>query len=117
MILVDSSVWIDHFRRSDPRLVALLEAELVAIHPFIIGEIACGNLRNRIEILKLLQELPSLPKAEDEEVLFLIDQHHIHGRELGYIDVHLLAACLLHSFPLWTHDKRLHTQAKKLKLS
>lgn len=108
MILVDTSVWIDHLHRSIPPLVQALEREDVLTHPFVIGEIACGELKNRQEVLTLLSALPSAVVATDEEVLRLIQRHRMMGKGLGYIDVHLIASAMLtESAQLWTHDKRL----------
>ena len=117
MILVDSSVWIDHFRRSSSRLVALLEAEEVCTHPFVIGELACGNLKNRKEIIALLHSLPGVQKADDDEILFFIERHCLNGRGVGLIDLHLLASCLIERCFLWTADKRLRTIAEEMKIA
>jgi len=108
MILVDTSVWIEHFRSGSPELETLLNEGAVACHPFIIGELACGNLKNRGEILSLLKELPLAFCAEDDEVLQFIYDHGQMGKGLGYIDIHLLMSALLTRVPLWTFDKRLH---------
>ena len=108
MILVDTSVWIDHLRRSIPPLVQALEREEVLTHPFVIGEIACGELKARQEVLTLLSALPAAVVATDEEVLRLIERHRMMGKGLGYIDVHLIASVMLtESGQLWTRDKRL----------
>jgi len=114
VIFVDTSVWIDHFRKPSSRLAALLRDEEVLIHPLVIGEIACGNLKNRTEIIGLLHALPQTRKADDEEILFFIEQHGLNGRGIGLIDVHLLASCLLSSCLLWTSDKRLKAVAQHL---
>jgi predicted nucleic acid-binding protein len=111
MVLVDTSVWIDHFRNNNSRLTELLISEEASCHPFIIGELACGNIKNRQEILFLLKELPSLTKAEDEEIIFFIEANNISGKGLGLIDVHLLASCLFRSASLWTLDKKLKETA------
>jgi predicted nucleic acid-binding protein len=108
MILVDTSVWIEHFRSGSIELGTLLNEGAVACHPFIIGELACGNLKNRVEILSLLKELPMASCAEDDEVLQFINDHKLMGKGLGYIDIHLLMSALLTRVPLWTLDKRLH---------
>ncbi len=113
MVLVDTSVWIDHFRRSSRQLVGLLEAEEVALHSFVLGELACGNLRNRKEIIALLHSLPCCTKADDDEVLFFIERHGLMGRGVGLIDMHLLASCQLDSCWLWTRDKRLKALAEE----
>lgn len=117
MILVDTSIWIDHLRFGDDELVKLLNSTQVFTHPFVIGELACGNLHNRAEILTLLANLPRVKVANDAEVLFFIEQHKLMGRGIGYIDAHLLAAVSL-SRPtqLWTRDERLNALATKLEL-
>jgi predicted nucleic acid-binding protein len=108
MILVDTSVWVEHFRSGTIGLEMLLIDEQVFCHPFIIGELACGNLKNRTEILSLLQDLPMASRADDDEVIQFIEDHNLMGKGLGYIDIHLLMAALLTRIPLWTIDKRLH---------
>lgn len=108
MILVDTSVWIDFLRDGNDQLAALLNEAAVWTHPFVIGELACGNLRNRSELLMLLHNLPRLAAATDAEVLFYIDQHQLMGRGIGYIDAHLLASTALAGpIKLWTLDRRL----------
>ena len=107
MILVDSSVWIDHIRSSNSHLVSLLKSNSVAMHPWVTGELACGNLARRATVLGHLQGLPQILPAGDDEALFFIDRHRLGGRGIGYIDVHLLAAAAMASAPLWTNDKRL----------
>jgi hypothetical protein len=114
MVLVDTSVWIDHLRRTSPRLVGLLDNGEVVIHPFVIGELACGNLANRKEIFSLLHSLPEVVRVEDDEILFFIEQHSLAGNGLGLIDVHLLASSTVSDHPLWTKDKRLAAAAEKL---
>jgi predicted nucleic acid-binding protein len=94
--------------------MALLEREEGCIHPFVIGEVACGNLKNRKEIIALLHALPGVQKADDDEILFFIERHHLNGRGVGLIDIHLLAACLMSGCSLWTADKRLQTVAREL---
>ena len=117
MILVDTSVWIDHLRKGDAHLIRALGANQVMMHPFIEGELACGNLRNRGEILALLSDLPRAIIASEEEVLFFIERHGLMGRGIGYIDAHLLAATSLEdSARLWTRDKRLLGIAQDLGL-
>ncbi len=118
MILVDTSIWIDHLRSGDDGLVASLEANQVLVHPFVLGELACGNLRRRTEVLELLKNLPQADTARNEEVLFFIDRHKMMGRGVGYVDVHLLASAALEgSTRLWTRDKRLRVVAERLKLA
>lgn len=115
MILVDTSVWIDHLRQSDPILVKHLDSVAVATHPLVIGELAVGSLRNRGEILGLLGDLPSMPVAHDDEVLAFINAHQLHGHGLGIVDVHLLASALLApGTSLWTRDARLRAAASSL---
>lgn len=118
MILADTSVWIDHMRGRRSRFSAALENDLVLVHPFVIGELACGNLRDRNEVLALLQDLPLALTATDAEVLAFIERRKLMGRGLGYIDVHLLAsAALSGTARLWTHDRRLATVAVQLGLA
>lgn len=115
MILVDTSVWVDHLRRGDARLRNLLEHARVLAHPFVLGEIACGSLSDRALVLELLHDLPMTSVAEPDEVLGFIDRHRIYGKGLGYVDVHLLAAvALTPGATLWTRDKRLHVIATNL---
>lgn len=117
MILIDTSVWVDHFRQRNVALAALLRDTQAACHPFVIGELACGNLANRPEIISLLSALPSLTKASDEEVLEFIGRHRLSGRGLGLVDIHLLASCMLDGVPLWSSDKRLVEAAAELGLA
>jgi predicted nucleic acid-binding protein len=108
MILVDTSVWVDHLRKGEPQLVAALEAQRVWMHPFVLGELACGDLQNRGEVLGLLRELPAAPVATDSEVLAFIGLRGLMGKGIGYIAAHLLASVALgESARLWTRDKRL----------
>ena len=107
MILVVTSVWTDHLRQGEPALVQALMQTQVAIHPFVVGELACGNLRNRQNLLELLQALPTVKTAMDHEVLQFIESHKLMGRGIGYIDAHLCASARLAGFKLWTRDKRL----------
>ncbi|MCX6349205.1 MAG: type II toxin-antitoxin system VapC family toxin [Candidatus Aureabacteria bacterium] len=116
MILVDTSVWVDHFRHDEPLLRDLLIAAQVLTHPFIIGELACGNLRRRQEILQLLAALPKVEGASHEEVLHLVHTKALYGKGLGWIDAHLLASALLNHIPLWTKDKRLAGIAQDLSI-
>lgn len=115
MILVDTSVWVDHLRRGDAHLVELLEGANVATHPFVIGEIGCGSLANRPIVLDLLRDLPMVTVADNDEVLAYIGRHRLFGKGIGYVDVHLLAAvALTESAALWTRDKRLRAAAESL---
>jgi len=111
MILVDTSVWIDHLRHGDAELVDALNQSQVLIHPFVLGEIACGNLQARSTVLTLLGSLPAATVATDEETLAFIEQHALMGRGIGYIDAHLCASARLSGAQLWTRDKRLRTIA------
>lgn len=118
MILVDTSVWIDHLRSGEPRLAALLQEFRVLAHPMVISELACGNLPNRREVLSSLDRLPAAPVAHYEEARFFIELHRLDGRGIGFIDVHLLAsASLAEPCQLWTHDRRLHRTAAGLGLA
>lgn len=118
MILADTSVWVDHFRRGAPHLAELLERQMVLTHPFVIGELACGNLRNRREILDLLAALPRATAATDEEALLFLDERSLMGRGIGWIDTHLLAASTLTpDARLWTRDRRLREVTRELALA
>lgn len=118
MVLVDTSVWIEHLRRGDDILARLLDGNQVLTHPFVIGEIACGNLAGRGEILSSLMDLPVLSPATESEALYFLERKRLMGRGIGFIDVHLLAAAAL-SPParLWTRDQRLEALARGLDLS
>lgn len=117
LTLVDTSVWIHHFRTDCPQLHQLLEADSVLCHPLIIGELACGHLRHRLQILESLSALPSTPVIEYEEILGFIDTHRLFGQGLGWVDVHLLVATLVHQTTIWTHDQPLQRAARKLRCS
>ena len=118
MILVDTSVWIDHLRKGNTRLNSLLLNATVLTHPFVIGELACGNLHNRNRILNLLGDLPASRVADDREVLFFIECNDLMGRGIGYIDAHLLASVSLSGAAgLWTVDRKLNDVAVQLGLS
>ena len=114
MILLDTSVWVDHLRRSGPLVVRVLEAGQAAVHAFVIGELACGNLKSRARVIDLLQALPRLAMATDDEVLYFIERHKLMGRGIGYVDTHLLAAAAIGGSLLWTADKRLREIATEL---
>jgi len=107
VILVDTSVWVEHLRHGVPRLATLLQEGKVMIHPWVIGELACGNLRNRQQVLELLQGLPAATVASDAEVLLLIEWDRLMGRGIGYIDAHLLASARLSHCRLWTQERLL----------
>lgn len=116
-VLVDTSIWVDHLRKSNLKLKSLLENDRVVIHPFIIGEIACGSFGNRKEILELLQLLPASQEADFNEVLSLISSKKLYGKGVGFVDVNLAASSLLTHCLLWTADKRLNKIALELKIS
>lgn len=107
MVLVDTSVWVDHLRGSVPRLARLLNEAEVLCHPFVIGELACGNLRNRDGILQLLDALPRIENVRDDDVVSFVTRHRFHGKGVGFIDMHLLAACAKAGRTIWTTDQRL----------
>jgi predicted nucleic acid-binding protein len=118
VILVDTSVWIDHLRAGGNALAALLETGMVLAHPFVIGELALGNLRQREIVLSALSDLPHASIATDTEVLNFINHHALFGCGIGYVDAHLLAAVRLTTgAELWTNDKRLHALANQLRLA
>jgi predicted nucleic acid-binding protein len=115
MILVDTSIWIDHLRASDERMTRLLLAGQVLAHPFVIGELALGKLRNRDVVLGALQDMPQAALASEPEVLRCIEMKGLFGSGIGYIDAHLLAAVLLTAgSSLWTRDKRLLATSAQL---
>ncbi|HLB12402.1 MAG TPA: PIN domain-containing protein [Dehalococcoidia bacterium] len=116
MILVDTSVWVSHLKAGEGRLRGLLTDGKVLCHPFVVGELACGNIKNRREILSLLQLLPMAKTASDEEVLHFIDRQNLMGIGLGLVDVHLLASALLSKASLWTLDKQLEAARIKLQI-
>ena len=118
MILVDTSVWIDHLRHGDVELTRLLNIGQVLTHRFVIGELALGSLQNRNTILSALQNLPHVTVASNEEALHFIETHALFGTGIGYVDAHLLAAvCLSPGSLLWTRDKRLLAESARLGLS
>lgn len=114
MVLVDTSIWVAHLKEGDDRLKALLEDGEVLCHPFVAGELACGNLKKGSEILSLMQAMPQAKIAGHDEVMKVIELHDLAGAGLGYVDVHLLASALLSKSTLWTADKRLMGVAGKL---
>ena len=114
MILVDTSVWVDHLRNGSPRLAALLGEDQVLGHPFVLGELALGHLRRRREVLALLADLPAAGVADHDEVLAFVERHALAGGGIGWIDAHLLAAAALGGDSLWTLDRRLAALSEKL---
>jgi len=117
MVLVDTSVWVAHLRKGNICFEALLNEGHVVCHSFIVGELACGNLKNRSEILSLLHALPMATYTEHEEVMQFIENNSLMGKGLGYIDMHLLASAILSKVPLWTLDKKLNQVSLKLGLA
>ena len=118
MILVDTSVWVDHLRVEEPHLASLLSENQVLGHPMVIGELACGNLRNRDELLQHLKGLPPIPSATNGEVLYFIEARRLMGRGIGFVDAHLLAATALAGpAKLWTKDRRLQKVALDLHIA
>jgi hypothetical protein len=118
MVLVDTSVWVDFLRKDDERLSLLLSQNRVCMHPMIIGELACGHLKNRTQLLALWQNLAGCSEASHEEAMILLDSQNLMGQGIGFIDLHLLAATLLSSHTrLWTRDKRLCDIAESLNIA
>jgi predicted nucleic acid-binding protein len=117
MVLVDTSVWVEHLRQGAIGLDALLHEGRIVCHPFIVGELACANLRKRSEILNHLQALPQAIVAEHVEVMQFIENYRLMGKGLGYVDVHLLASARLTKTSLWTLDQKLHEVAIKLEMA
>lgn len=114
MVLVDTSVWIEHLRRGHGQLASLLEAGDVVCHPLVIGELACGSLRERQTILDLLSALPQAEHAADNRILSFIETHRLSGQGIGLIDVHLVYGAITGSHRLWTHDQSLRRIAARL---
>ena len=117
MVLADTSIWIDHFRNSNDQLAELLHDGEVFCHPLIIGELACGNIKNRKEILSDLQALPQSAVIEHDEIMIFIDKNQIMGKGLGYVDMAILASALVTMIPLWTFDQKLSAIAKKMNIN
>ena len=116
MILVDTSIWISHFRDGNSQLKQLLLDEQVVCHPFIIGELACGHLKNRKEIISLMLSLPKAEIVENDEILHFIENRKLMGLGIGLMDIHLLASSFLTHSLLWTIDKQLRTVSSKLNI-
>ena len=118
MIVVDTSVWVDYLIGGDPLLDELLDRESVLVHPFVVGEVAMGNLRNRAAVLNMLGDLPGIEVSTDEAILTFVAQENLGGTGLSFIDAHLLAAtCRFGGAVLWTRDKRLHTVAQRFQIA
>ncbi|GGK30229.1 type II toxin-antitoxin system VapC family toxin [Salinarimonas ramus] len=118
MICADTSVWVDHFRAGDERLMALLAEERIGMHPFVIAELMLGSLRNRHAVREMLEDLPELIVAGDTEIIPFIERSRLFGRGIGFVDAHLLAGvCLTPGAKLWTRDKRLARAASDLNVA
>ncbi|MGD9344600.1 MAG: VapC toxin family PIN domain ribonuclease [Candidatus Aminicenantes bacterium] len=117
MVLADTSIWVSHFRDKNPPHRSLLMEGQIICHPFIIGDLACGNLKNRDEILSLLEALPAATKASHEEIMRFIDRNQLMGIDLDYVDVHLLASARLSTALLWTKNKNLKEAADLLHIA
>ena len=117
VVLADTSIWIAHLKQKNLHLASLLEEGIVAIHPFVVGELACGGLKNRKEILSLLNALPEAPVVNQSELLHFIDKRALAGSGIGFVDAHLLASSELMGVLLWTSDKPLQRVANKMDLA
>jgi predicted nucleic acid-binding protein len=117
MVLADTSIWVDHLRKSNGQLIELLNNGEVFCHPFIIGELACGYIKNRQEIITALRALPQSAFIEHDEIMVFIEKNNIMGKGLGYIDIAILGSSLVTGIPLWTFDQKLNAIAKKFKNS
>jgi hypothetical protein len=117
MVLIDTSVWIDHFNRSDPILQFLLNEFEVVTHPFILGELACGSFKNRNEIFGLLSNLPTIKTISTEEYFLFLEKNKLYGLGLGFVDIHLLASSLLSRCSIYTKDKSLLSAVNSLKIA
>lgn|SRR6185312_5618735 len=113
IVLADTSVWVDHFRGANPALADLLNNDWVFMHPFVLGELACGNLARRAQVLTELAELPAALRAEDAEVMELIENKKLSGLGIGWVDAHLIASALLSDCDLLTTDLRLKKAARQ----
>ena len=117
MILADTSIWVDHFKKRDRKILDILEQRQILTHPFVIGEIMLGQFADRLLIRELFLNLESSAIASQIEILKFIEAEKLFGRGVGLIDVHLLASARLSSAKLLTHDKRLHEVASELRLT
>jgi hypothetical protein len=118
VILADTSVWIDHLRAPNERLLELLDHQQILIHPFVIGELALGSMRDRLRTMFALKLLPPAMISRDRDVVALIDNHRLHGRGIGYVDAHLLASTLITPEALiWSKDRRLMAIARELAIA
>jgi predicted nucleic acid-binding protein len=114
LILVDTSVWIDHLKKSNPLLCQFLAEDLVVVHPFVIGELATGMIKNRSMLLGLLRNLPQSPVIKESEYYSFIEQYVLFGKGVGFVDIHILASAIKHGLSLWSLDKRLNSAATDL---
>jgi predicted nucleic acid-binding protein len=115
MMLIDSSIWIDHLRATDTRLSALLTRKEAVVHPFVLGELLLGMVANRPALMETFSDLPQAKVATPGEVLVVIDRHRLYGRGIGYVDGHLIASALLMiETRIWSRDRRLMTIAGEL---
>lgn len=114
MVLADTSVWVSHLRDGNAELANLLNDGRILCHPLIVGELACGNLKDRAVILSFLQLLPMSIEAEHDEVLSFIENNRLMGKGMGYVDVHLITSAVLTGVPVWTLDKKLAQAADGL---
>lgn len=117
MVLVDTSVWINYLHAGNSKLKTLLMETEVVSHPFIIGELACGNIKNRKEVFSLLDTLPSSMVVTNDEFLHFLEHHKLMGKGIGFVDIHLLASARISRIPIWTEDKNLKKIAKQLNLA
>jgi predicted nucleic acid-binding protein len=117
LTLVDTSVWLNHFRSSDAALISLLEEGLAGAHPFVVGELASGNLKQRAQTLSYFRALPCLPLASEAEAHGLLEDHRLWGLGLGWVDLHLLTAASIAGWQVLTADRTMHAAAVKLRLS
>jgi predicted nucleic acid-binding protein len=116
-VLVDTSIWINHLKTSNKKLISLLEDNFILTHEFIIGELACGSIKKRKEFLKHLKRLPLVKPATHEECLYFLEKNNLTGSGIGWIDIHLLSSCKLTGCKIWTNDTKLKKVAKNLKLN
>jgi predicted nucleic acid-binding protein len=117
VIVADTSVWIDHFRRRSEQLAARLDEGVIAVHECVIGELTCGRLQQRMQVLQLMRAMPAVPTASFEEVLHLVERRKLMGRGIGWTDAHLLAGCMLGRARLWSLDARLMRVAAELEIA
>lgn len=116
-VLVDSSIWLDHFRHGIRELGLLMEKDVVSTHPFVVGELACGNLKDRKAFLASMAKLDTVPTVTLQEVLHLLEANRLAGQGLDWVDVNLLGSALVAGNSLWTRDKALHKAAEKLRIA